>query len=65
MTRTINQLDIRKARKSGVPASKLTLDEVHEDVEGGHIVAVSLLVSLSVFGFLGSLTILGHLLPVR
>ena len=42
----------------------LTLDKVHEDVEGGHVVAISLLVPLSVLGFLRSLTVLGHLLPV-
>ena len=51
--------------QSGAISSKLTLDEVHEDVESGHIVAIGLLVSLSILGFLGSLTVLGHLLPVR
>ena len=64
MTKTINQLDIRKARKSGVPASKLTLDEVHEDVEGGHVVAIRLFAPLGVLGLSGPLTILSHLITI-
>jgi hypothetical protein len=42
----------------------LTLNEMHEDIEGCHIVAISFLVALAIFSLLGSLTVLGHLLPV-
>ena len=42
----------------------LTFDEVHEDVEGLHVVVVGILPILGFLRFLRTLTILGHLLPV-
>ena len=44
--------------------SLLTLDEVHEHVKRGHVVAVSLFVALGCLSLASTLTILGHLLSV-
>ena len=43
---------------------KLTFDEMHEDIKGAHVVTIGLLISLSIFSFLGPLPILCHLLSV-
>ena len=43
----------------------LTLDKVHEDVEGGHVVPVGLVIALGGLGLAGPLPVLSHLLAVR
>lgn len=45
-------------------SKELTLDEVHEDIEGLHVMVVGILPLLSFLSFLRTLTILGHLLSI-